>query len=494
MLQKQENIIRINQLPEIFQGYNTVVKQSLDVIDNNRDKWVEFIAHLSQFNQISVSDTLKEIDFLISTNNYNNQATLQAGLAKCYIAEGLFLKAIQTLGYAFTLLDNSDSDIQAFVILEMVNLLTVIGSRDNANYLLRTGQSLAKSEYLIRLYNYYNLVNQIRQGNLDLIDQLHQSESYFKKNKQYATLAFHYKNIGNAYGEIKEPELEKKYYKEGLKICKNNNYSHIQSAIEHDIAMSFYRSGNFNQALEKLGKIAKNAESYYTKAYIYGNIGFIYFNKKNYQSCIKSFKKALNVATENGVFQLIPSMCYYLGKSFQSDSKNTIAAEYFKKGYEASMELARYKFPIKGERLLVIDEYMKSMSIKEIDTSENSFSFAIDKTLDEIRGIFKNAVLNSLLTSKGSVFQVTKHLKISSSSYSKIKNRNKKYINIKTPKVIEEFIVNNPSSDWKKINKNFESNLLLCLYKEYKFNKRELSDKLNVDYSRLVTKMNQLEK
>jgi len=492
MLEIKKNRISIDHLPELFHGYNSPLNQSLDIIQISKDKWTEFIAHLSQFNQLPVDETHTEINNLISNSNYNKDASLQAGIAKCYIAEGQFIKAIKTLGFSFTLLKNSTPDAQAFVILEMVNLLTVIGSRDNAIYLLKTGRSIARSNYLIRLYDYYNIVNQLRNGNFIKIDELINSGQYFKANNQFATLAFHYKNIGNAFGKMKDVNRESLYYKEALKICKKYNYSHIQSAIEHDVGMSYYRAGNMRKAVKKLKTTANKAESHYTKAYILGNMGFIYYQKKDYQLCSKLFKKSLDIATKNGVFHLIPSTCFYIGKSYQSISNNSLASSYFKKGYEASMEMANHKFPLKGERLMVIHEYVKSINSNVIREKEKSFPFAIDKTLEEIRGIFKNSVLKFLLDQKRSVADVVEYLKISPSSFSKIKNRYKKFEDTSTPIEVIKFFEDYPGLDWNNLNKTFEAQVFLFLNNEYKYNKRQLSNKLKVNYSRLVTKMNKL--
>ena len=487
-------MISHDSLPELFRGHNSPLNRSLEIIDISKDKWTEFIAHLSQFNQLPLNETRREINNLIKISSHHDHAALQAGLAKCYIAEGQFTKAIKTLGYSFTLIDNSTPDTQAFIILEMVNLLTVIGSRDNAIYLLKAGKSIAKSDYLIKIYDYYSLVNQIREGNYNLVDALINSGHYFKKNNQFATLAFHYKNIGNVYGKMKDVNRENLYYKKALKICKKYNYSHIHSAIEHDVGMSYYRAGNFRKALKKLRTTANKAESHYTKAYILGNIGFIHYQKKDYQLCSKFFKKSLDIATTNGVFHLIPSTCFYIGKSYQSILNYSIASSYFKKGYEASMELANHKFPLKGERLMVIHEYVKSINSNVIQETEKTFPFAVDKSLEEIRGIFKNSVLKSLLDQKRSVADVVEYLKISPSLYSKIKNRYKKFENTSTPFEVIKFIENHPGLDWNNLNKKFEAQVLLFLNNEYEYNKRQLSNKLEVNYSRLVTKMNKLKR
>ncbi len=493
MLEKQLISIEQKQLPEVFLGYNAPVENALDIVHQSPDRWTEFVSHLSQFNQFGVSETKNQIKSLITHSAPNEQASLQAGLAKCYIGEGLFLKAIQTLGYAFSLLNNSHHDTQSFVMLEMVNLLTVIGNRDQANYLLKSGQSLAQSEYLQHVYNYYELVNKARQGDTSVLNTLIESGEYYKSNNQLATLAFHYKNIGNIYGKMQDTNTASSFYKMALDICKSEQYSHIQSAINHDKGMLEFKMGNADKALHILNAAAESAESKFTKAYTLGNIGFIHFKQENHKDTIQSFNSALNIANQHGVFHLIPGMCYYLGKSSQKLGIHSQAKAYLHQGYKASMELAKHKFPLKGEKLMVIDAYVESMSQNpqdSLDDEQFSFTFAIDKSLKEIRATFQNAVLDSVLNLKGSVADTVDHLKMSPSSFSKIKNRNKNIASNSIPQEITEYIKSHSNTDWKELNTEFEKEVLQYLHKEYKYNKRKLSNKLEVNYSRLVSKMN----
>lgn len=495
---KNNNIIT-EHLPDIFHGYESPLNSSLDIDDLNKDNWTEFIAHLSQFNNLSVDKTHLHIKKIILNDRYKDDPAIQAGLAKCYIAEGKFVDAIKTLGYALSLLDKSNPDTQAFVLLEMVNLLTVIGSREHSIHLLKTGKMIVKSKYISSLYDYYELVNKIRNGNYNLINRLIKSGEYFKKNNQFATLAFHYKNIGNAFGKIKDFDSEKNYYSKALLICEKHNYREIKSAIDHDIAMSFFRAGDKKQAIRKLKITSENAKSFFTKAYTLGNIGFINFRIKKYKSSFKYFKKSIDIASENGVFHLIPSMCYYLGKSQQKLSDHSSALLYFKKGYHASMELAKLKFPIKGERLFVIDEYVKNLenvNSNTLGSKKEPYDFAIEKTLDEIRGVFKNTVLRFFFDQSNSIDEVVKTLKMSPSSYFKIKNKYKKYDDedILYPQYIVDFIQNHSELKWKDLNTQFEKEMLMYLLKHYKYNKKVLSEKLNVNYSRLVAKIKEFEK
>jgi len=60
----------------------------------------------------------------------------------------------------------------------------------------------------------------------------------------------------------------------------------------------------------------------------------------------------------------------------------------------------------------------------------------------------------------------------------------------KVPGGVQQFIAQNNRLSWKELNGKFEKQVLIYLLKEYEFNKKLLSEKLEVNYSRLVSKMN----
>ncbi|MFQ6610212.1 MAG: hypothetical protein ACE5D7_05355, partial [Fidelibacterota bacterium] len=55
------------------------------------------------------------------------------------------------------------------------------------------------------------------------------------------------------------------------------------------------------------------------------------------------------------------------------------------------------------------------------------------------------------------------------------------------------FIRQNWNLNWKKMNRKFDDHILTFLYHRYNLNKKELSENLGVNYSRLVVRFKQIE-
>ena len=478
------------QLPELFLNAGTPEENSSAVASSSPDRWVEFVAHLSQFSQFDISDTKENLNSLLKISTTEQQATLFTGIAKCQIAEGLFLKAAQTLGHAFSLVEKNNRDVQSFIMLEMVNLLTVIGNRDQALSLLNFGASIAESSYLKRIYNYYALVNNLRNGKGEVLQDLINSGQYFEENNQLATLAFHHKNIGNYFSKQQEFDKASNEYNKAITITEKNEYTHIKDAILHDVGMLNFRRGQFDEGMDVLTTVAKSAQSYYTQCYSWGNLGFINFKKSNYNETVNCFLNSYEIASKYGNFHLIPGICYYLGKSNEQLKNDSFVEKYYSEGYAASKELARHNFKLNGEKLMVMDAYVEYLQENKKSNVEPPLSFAIGKTLKEIRSTFQHSFLSNALENSGSVKETVKSLNMGASTYSKIMNRVSKEIVPSSQLQCKELVNNYSHLNWKDANLQFEKDVLEFLHKDCEYNKRKLSEQLNVNYSRLVSKMN----
>lgn len=484
-------------IPEIFhQNSNPAENLALPVIQSD-SRWTEFVAHLSQFGEMDIPDTRDQLEILLAQEGSPaKRAVLITGISKCTVGEGKFLEGAQLLGYAYSLLTDSDGDSKAFVLLEMVSLLAIIGSYDNALMLLRTVDSLTDSFYLKKIANYYGLVNVGRKGDAGVIEALKNSADYFKSINSTATLAYHYKNIGNIYGKLKEFDETESWYNKALSLVDETKFKHIRAAVLHDMGMLRYRQSDFESAIELLQQSHQMADSFYTKAYTIGNMGFLYYQQKKRATAMVHFEKALDIATQKGVFHLVPSSCYYLGTCAEQLDKKSLAGYYYEKGSSVALELAKLKFPLKGERLLIVNAYIQFLqnnpSIDITSPEHYDFSFAIGKTLKEIRAAFQETLLDIMLKKTGTVRNAIKHLDIAERTYSKTRERNRSINTQLYSDSIEAFIHENDSLTWKAINKKFDDHILHYLYNQNGMNKKLLSQSLGVNYSRMVTRFKEI--
>jgi tetratricopeptide (TPR) repeat protein len=479
-------------LPDIFHSASKDDQPDAILDVHSNQSWVEFVAHLSKFNQLTPPDTKEQLELLLKNeSDPEKAAALYAGIGKCHVENGDFISATKIFSYAYSLLGKRNSDTKAFILLEMVAFLAIINNHVQALMILKTIPSLTSSEYLLNIANYYELVHTARKGSRDVLNELKASALYFKKVNSHATLAYHYKNIGNEYRKANEFDTAMNYYKKAIQIAKDNGYDHIKANLYHDIGMWKYHQGDFQGAIKSLHQSSNIASSAYTRSFSMANIGYLYLHQNNYEIGYQYFLNALEIASNEGVFYLIPGVCTYLGMCTEKQSDFISAKHYYEKAYQAAFELIENNFECKGDIKRAIKAYVPFLERRNQKPEEllmsgkknvKKYDFAIDKSLEDIRGIFQSSLFKILEKDCKSQRGMAKKLGIAERTYYVVKERINDYLNDEIPIEVENFIVNNSHLNWKTMNRKFETEVITHLFSEYKFSKKSLAEKLHISY------------
>jgi len=97
-----------------------------------------------------------------------------------------------------------------------------------------------------------------------------------------------------------------------------------------------------------------------------------------------------------------------------------------------------------------------------------------------------------MIHKSGSVKNAIALLDIAERTYSKARERNRKFTPEKSHECLLVFIRQNQNLNWKDINRKFDDQILTFLYHKYHMSKKEMSQQLGVNYSRLVMRFNQI--
>ena len=480
----------MTELPSIFTSEKISITQSSVERFTQTNKWVEFVAHLSQFSEMSILSARKMIKLLKDSEPLNSRkATLLAGIARCQIHEGDLITGARTLGYASTLTINNDLDTQAMITMEMSSFLAITGQYDLALILIDRIPNQTNSEYLLNLANYYKIVIRTRRGEYSLVNDLIQSAEYFEDINENATLAYHYKNIGNIYRKQNKYENADEYYLNALDIVRTHGYKHIESAVTHDQGMLAYHLGEFDNAIKVLDKAYHLGDSYYTKSFILLNTGYLHFENKNWQSASSYLEDSMKIVIQNDLYFLLPSLTYLLGKSHENLANPDLSIYYYRKGYESAMQLLTHHFPCNGFRKKVIDIYVETLSNNQNDHSKpenRDLSFAIDKSLQQIRAIFQGSVFETAGIQHSKVEDIISDLGIPRRTYFDTKKRiNGLYPGIPQQHCVD-FYTANTNLNWAELNQKFDIEIYSYLFEKYNYNKTLLSKKLAVSYTHII--------
>ncbi len=171
----------------------------------------------------------------------------------------------------------------------------------------------------------------------------------FKALKLYETIndtngiISSYNNIGLLYSNLKNYDKALRYHKKALSYLKENNTNYPRGSLYNNTGISYKNSGDYDNALKYYRKSLKeykkensnngiataylnigniyafhkvntdsafiylnkalklsNSVDYALKTEIYGSLGGLYFNRKEYSKCIETYKKSLEIAELNG--------------------------------------------------------------------------------------------------------------------------------------------------------------------------------------------------
>ncbi len=462
---------------------------SVDISTQNT-RWVEFMAHLSQFNKLTVPETHEQLEVLLKNEHDPAKlASVYTGLSRCYIGEGDFIRAADILGQAYAMLDEADRDTQAFVLLEMVAFLAIIDNHDKSLLVLKGIPNLTTSNYLLNLAKYYQLVHLARDNKKNVIYDLIRSSRYFEEIGSYATLSYHYKNIGNAYRVNRQFDEAMTYYQKGIEIVEEHGLGHIKAAIYHDIGMWKFHQGDFEGSIQTLLQTENIADSYFTRSFTLANIAYLYLHKTLVDLSIDYFKRALDIATHNGVVFLIPGVCYYLGSLSEKQNDFHTAEKYYSQAYHAANELVDHNFECRGDIKRALQAYVPFLlrhphqdTAGPLPNNKLGFEFAIDKNIKEIRGIFQSSLFKRVLQNSTSKSVGIKKLGLAQRTFYTVRDRIVDYKNLPVPAEVDAFIAKYHQLPWKEINQKFEAMVISYLYASYDHNKKKLAGKLGISY------------
>ena len=455
-------------------------------------KWAEFVAHVSQFSEMDIPEAQRVLEQLSNAGLEPAwRAILLTGVARCQIHRGDFIRGPQSLGQAYSLTKTIDRDARAFIILEMVSVLAITGQYPLGIILLERVPYLTQSEYLLHITNYYWAVLNSRSGDLEFLDVLEDSLAYFRSVSEWATVAYHLKNIGNACRKQQNFIAAEHKYQQALDVAIEYRYTHIQSAVLHDMGMMQFHLQNYSAARDLLGQAYNRADSHYTRTFTLGNLGLVCQRAGYSKEGIQYYEKALNQAGQHGLDFLVPSIACNLAEIYEQEIKQDMAQVLYKTGYESAMCLLSQHYPCSGFRKRVIEKYIQSLKLHSNQSLEqfadsDDLSFLDDKTLKQARAHFQSALLSILSDTEMSIQQLCRRLNISRRTYYVAKDRSAEFASDTPPAFLQKFIRENLDQTWKELNSRFDTLVIKHLWERSHHNKKSLSQKLGISYQRTL--------
>jgi signal transduction histidine kinase/Tfp pilus assembly protein PilF len=229
-------------------------------------------------------------------------------------------------------------------------------------------------------------------NNLDkALFNLDKALQIFEDTNQKTLMASALNNIANVYKETKELDKAIKYYKQGLDINKSIGSTKNNEARLTNMASCYFLQKKFDLSLQFLFEALryKNLSDNY-KALIYGNIGNVYINKKQYEEGSFYIEKAIALNLKLDDNYGLSKNYTYLGflniQKSQSEKNKTESlnkAEFFvKKSIALEKEMNNEK-----------NAWHQYDLLSQINKAKGNFEDAL--TAHEQYVIFKDSIFNS---------------------------------------------------------------------------------------------------
>ncbi|MCD4727256.1 MAG: tetratricopeptide repeat protein [Pirellulales bacterium] len=500
---KEHNMI-INTLPQVFESDYEPEFSTLLVPLKTDSRWVDSMAHLSQFYGRDIPNTREEFETMLQVEeNPDKRATLLAGIARCYNSQMKLIRGAELLGYAWSLLEGRQNEHTAFVLLEMSRFLIIVGNMDTALLMLTQIPHLTQSEYLLRLADYYQLANLAVRGQPEALARLEESAEWFLERGQKASVIAHYRMLARLYLARGDQANAERIYKAGKELAAWPELQFCLALLHNDTGEMHFHRGNRDEAFQDLHTALELAEYPYSKIDTLDLIGRCLMHEKRYDEAERFLAEGLQIALEHGTVIIVPALALYLGECHEQLGNLGTARFFYQEASRSSVNLMDSGFPATPARLRATTAVVRfleenSLALKagkptiteNTPIEEDDCALLSEHSLKEIRAIFQNTLYDLTRRRFPSQQETVRHLNIASRTVSNLRRRFRELGSPDAPPRIVNFIKEHLDLDWKTINLKFDDQLLLNLHEQLDGNRKAMGEQLGVSYphlSRLVT-------
>lgn len=495
MMEKLINIdhpvFEVSQTPPLMSDLNQVTEDH---------RWSDFLVELTRIQVARLPETKSNLEALLSSElDPERRALLYAGISRYYKGVGKLSKTAKMLAHAQVLLkDQNAGDALAFVQLEMAILLGITGNVSAAEQIFTDIEKLTHSPYLQHYSRFRLLELKMRKQPQENIQAIEDSLSYFQETGDFNAVANHYKALGNAQRLLGDYEKALSLYLKGTETALNHKLPHIVDAIEHDIAMLYYRQGQSDTAAIRLKTLSEETANYYIKVIALSNLGFIELKQRRTDLAMTSFQDALEIATQHGVYHRMTGLSHYLGEIHEELGDLNKSALLHDQAFRAAMNMVENHFPCAGDTLRAIKGYHKFNSIHSKVSPEKMSKDLIHwdqllaRNFKDVKSLFQAALLKEQVALQGSKKQAASHLGLSTRAVFTIEDRTARHQDDPLAETLKSYIHLHKNLNWKEVNQRFEQEFLHKAFEEVGENTSELAKRLEISYSSAAGKIKTL--
>lgn len=430
--------------------------------------------------------------------------TVYTGIGRLSFVEGNFSQAKDMFEQAQKLArihpDKIQGDYLAFLYYEMSLFYKIVKDTKLYEQLLDKANLHVKSD-TFKLILDYHLQKIQTEKEFTTINKLITLSDLFKKEGLYFQYVIGLTQISFIHRKNGEKQIAKDFILLAKEEAIEYKIPYLEDVYDNGLGYWYYANSEYQNALDTFFNALKNVRSNYFKVIILENIAMSYEKIGNYDEAISHMVKANNVASIHNVTSQIPEECLYLGKWYDMYQKMPEQAlHYYKLGYDTAVEQVDNGLGFTGPRRRAITEYVEysqQLNFRKLEGTSitKPFEFALGKKWREIKPIFQyHFIMFQRKRSATSKDFLQKMDLVASTYYTIQKSVNDKGYPVPRLKEITKgipskllvqplqlYIAEKLSQlSWKDANAKFEKDIFLYLFQQYGFTKKNLGEALDL--------------
>lgn len=463
--------------------------------------WLDAVALASLAVGKPLPEAKREFEALLKQEGEGaDRAVLLTALARCHNSQMRLLEGARLLREAWTLLGETADDRRVFLLLEMGRFLLLTGNLDAARLLLADLPARAERETLQRLAIYYQAALRCSAGDPDAAAVLEESLEWFRAGGHWSTVAAHRRMLSALSRAAGDAAGARAQLDAGLAECREPALAFCRALFHNDRAVLLKDAGDLAGALAELDQAQALAEFPYSRIDALDLKGRFLLEAGRPEEAAELLTEALAIAREAGTLIILPSLAYHIGLCHERREQATLARHFFEMGYAGAMELLEHGFPATETRLKAVAAHVHALSRSVLAPGtaaalpsgvDPDFSFVGEASLREIRTLFQTALLDQAVRRWGTMEEGARRLGLAPRTAGNVRRRYRELGRPDLPAQLDAYVRALQDLDWKDSTQSFDDTLLLWLAERYHGRLKALSERLDLSYAHLSSRLAQ---
>lgn len=409
---------------------------------------------------------------------------------------GNYVKAFSCFHRALSLV--TLPEYRAIVCSQLSNLLRKLGYQNQAVAILDQAMRLTKDDDLLWKIRTQKALCYNQTDHKLAVQLLSEPLRHYDSQRNHVKVGRIKRHLGLIYVDLRDFQKAKKYFDEATEIAIEQGLMVQENEVMNDRGWMLIQQKQYEKARDVFDSLVKKELPPYKLSLALQNIGYLEYERRDYREAIKYHIQSLQLTTLYEMRDMAFEDYYKLGLCHEKLGEIALASHFFSTGYQELAKEVKMGLPILGYREKLLNAYVeflkRNQRIPHLDLEEEIFGFAMDKSLKQIREVFRKSLLTLHLERTKNAPEMCKHLKIDNRTYFLYQKR----LGLKRGKPRKGLLLDNPhfsqyiesltSLPWREANKKFEQDLFAYLMAKYQHHKTRVAEALDVSYAQVVLK------